>query len=539
MKAARELNRLRSNVASKCIEKFTVDATADPSGLIGFLHNSTRSTDTIEAFSGKIRQLIDDGNVIQFGSYFNSLSHDDLSQINTVEGLEIVGLATEASVAISPQRPTAREEAPSSQTVEVASVVQQGTQKTEFDHVLHRLLLAFELPKTFKAFRELDETQRASFSELGVNAVSAKNYKPSDCHKKILAETKDLLVRLNPEAFASTLPSILETELLRRGVVRSKVGEISGQMLEHISDENRAIKGVDRIQHLARQQGLQVEEITENPAKGANPSFTAMVNGTKHYIKTCSDDAVLASNGKVDPNELLVYKVMEYMNFGPKTNFLFGKYSSAAGRSSVSRGNYIMTEDLNQNGDHLLLDLEENKEAFEQALTDRGFTVELSAASALNDILSLTDTFGRNTRNYGLVERSDGSKTIQFVDHLPNANNGLFSLMDFNPATYSPRDSLQKRSNLFKADEHSAFKQLEPNRSSFQRLIVQRDVDSRLAPLSDAIARAESDVRGLMRNYSENFVEGADVRMSSYMEKITRNRATYEKTLPQPGQERL
>ena len=418
---------------------------------------------------------------------------------------------------------------------------------------LNNLLLAFKLPKTFVLYQGLKEDEKFQFSTIGVNTTSARSYKPSDCQKRILGNVRDLLLPEVQRKNQFFLPSDIIDDLRRRLIdiltsdgtemTRERfdktVVPICSNLQEYLSEESKAIKGTERITKLLGQQGLQVEEITENPAKGANPSFTAMIDGTKHYIKTCSDDITVASGGKVDPNELFVYKVMEYMNFGPKTNFLFGRYSSAASRSSVSRGNYIMTEDLNQNGDRLLLDLEENKEAFERALTDRDFTVELSAASALNDILSLTDTFGRNTRNYGLVERNDGSKTIQFVDHLSNANNGLFSLMGFDPATYSPRDSLQKRSNLFKADEHSAFKQLEPNRSSFHRLIVQRDVDSRLAPLSDAITRAESDVRLLMRNYSENFVDGADVRMTSYMEKITRNRATYEKTLPQTGQERL
>lgn len=415
--------------------------------------------------------------------------------------------------------------------------VRVGTisQDSEFDEALDNLLLAFTLPKSFQEFKDLDEARRVKLYKTGIDGRFASNYKPDICQKNMLGMMAAILKDQNYEYY--NFPSIIHNKLLQRGIPKGDANEIGDKMLDFVCDKNRAMRASVRVEHLAKQQGLEIEEIKENPHKGANMSFTAMVNGKKHYIKTCCD----ASNGKVDQNELFVYKVMEYVGFGPRTNFLFGRFSSAAGRSSISRGNYIMTEDLDQNGNRLLLDTEENRGAFQEALAvDRQFAEEISAASALSDILSLTDTFGRNVRNYGLLIRSDGGRTIQFVDHLPNANNGLFSLMDFNPTTYSPRAYLQSKSSLgLKADEHSAFKDLEGNRFSFKRMIIQRDVNNRLSNLEEAIKQAELDVRSLMRpeTYGENFIEEAGVRMTLYMEKIGRYKATYERSIPQATQE--
>jgi hypothetical protein len=416
---------------------------------------------------------------------------------------------------------------------------------------LDELILAFEIPKTLLAFRKLADTERSKFQYFGLtDSTPIKDYKPDAIRKAVMDTMKIVIESENKDDFrfnSGKIPSILEQKIVDRytqqGVqltqklFQSKVTPICEAMLQHVATANQMIKAGERVAHLAQANDIPITEIQENPSKGVNPSFTAMVGGRKHYIKTCSDDAVLASAGKVDPNELLVYKVMEYMSFGPRTNFLFGRYSSAAGKSSISRGNYIMTEDLNQDGNRLLLDTEENYVAFQEAMTDQKFAVELSAASALNDILSLTDTFGRNTRNYGLLVRPDGGKTIQFVDHLPNANNGLFSLMSFDPTQYSPREALQKRSSQLRPEEHSAFKDLSSSRSAFQKIIIEKEVKDRLFGLDEAVQRASTDVARLMERYNENFVEGSDARMGSYLEKIARNKVTYEKTLGQQQQE--
>lgn len=526
MKGVRELNRLRSEVASKCFDKFKNNTELDPSTLVSFLHGTSSAGRSFDDFDSNFRELILNEDIISFGSLFTHLNSEHLSQINEIADLKIDRIAhipSDHDLPLPPQTDLVVQQTSLAAPQATTSAVDK------FSLDISRLVLAFQLPKTFKDFRELGEEQKNAFYEIGIDGTSARKYKPSDCQKINLAIVKESLLT-SSSINAIDLPQITFNALISRGVERDFAMEISRKMLDSIAEENRLVKGVARITHLAGKNGLSIDAIEENSAKGANPSFTAIVNGKKHYIKTCGDDPYLATNGLVDPNELLVYKIMEYTGFGPRTSFLFGRFSSVAGRSSISSGNFIMTEDLNQNGDNLFLDTEENNEELQAALRDNGFTVDLSAASALSDILSLTDTFGRNGRNYGLLTKADGSHTIKFVDHLPNANNGLFSLTSFDPAQYSPRDHLQKKSNQLSSEKYSAFKDMRSNRETFAKVLIERDVEKRLESLPQAIDCAIADVRTLIAECSENFVDNAESRLSGYCDKIQRNITTYSKT---------
>ena len=108
---------------------------------------------------------------------------------------------------------------------------------------------------------------------------------------------------------------------------------------------------------------------------------------------------------------------------------------------TISRGNFILTKNLGKAEEtHFLLDNEENKEIFKQIFSNsKKFAIEISAAAAINDIIALWDTF-KNSGNYGVVfyknslkkllENKDSYSVeyrIMFIDHLPNANNGILS----------------------------------------------------------------------------------------------------------------
>ena len=413
--------------------------------------------------------------------------------------------------------------------------------KEEFARDLSALVLAFKLPASFHEFREMTEEQKKLFAEIGIDGSSARAYAPTKCKRSLLKKIKSNLfeiVSMNNEYFLpSDCVDRLRSELIElikpesKEEFQEKILPICSALLTHIVDENSRIKAATRITYLARRNGLSVEEIEENSVRGVNPSFRAIVNGEKCYIKTCSNDPCFAANGFVDPNELLVYKIMEYTKFGPKTSFLFGRFSSAGGRSSISRGNFIMTEDLNQHGDTLLLDTECNYDEFQDALRDRNFTIDLSAASALSDILSLADALGRNGHNYGLLIKADGTRTLQFVDHLPNANNGLFSLSSFDPAQYSPREYLQRRCNQLSSEEYSAFQDLRSNREAFERASIESEVAERLANLPQAIEHATNDIKTLLIECQDNFVDDVEIKLSGYLSKIYKNITVYSQTL--------
>ena len=147
-----------------------------------------------------------------------------------------------------------------------------------------------------------------------------------------------------------------------------------------------------------------------------------------------------------------MYKILEYTGFGPECWFLMKNASTSHG--TICKGNFILTRNLGKGeGVNFLLDNEENKKIFGNIFSNsKKFAIEISAAAAINDIFSLWDTFA-NSGNYGIIfynnslenliksiainEQKDESKKIDiteiedyklmFIDHLPNAGNGILS----------------------------------------------------------------------------------------------------------------
>ena len=83
-------------------------------------------------------------------------------------------------------------------------------------------------------------------------------------------------------------------------------------------------------------------------------------NTIDYYAKSFSqDERIYAKNGLIDPNELFIYKILEYTGFGPECWFLMKTGSTSYG--TISRGNFILTKNLGKGeGINFLLDNEEN-----------------------------------------------------------------------------------------------------------------------------------------------------------------------------------
>jgi hypothetical protein len=139
------------------------------------------------------------------------------------------------------------------------------------------------------------------------------------------------------------------------------------------------------------------------------------------------------------------------------------KASSSFG--TINKSNFILTRNLGRGENiNFLLDNEENRELFEKIFSNsRNFAVEISAAASINQIFALWDTF-KNSGNYGVVFRNNSLEKLLinkdpdikdyglvFIDHLPNAGNGILSRLHsyklrnderYNTTKYSPRQSL-------------------------------------------------------------------------------------------------
>lgn len=126
-----------------------------------------------------------------------------------------------------------------------------------------------------------------------------------------------------------------------------------------------------------------------------------------------------------------MYKSLEYLGLGPKTYFIV-KDVTASYKGSVARGSYVITEEV----EGIRIDNETNRPYFEAFMSSANGedAVELSRASLVADLLSLTDIFESNTRNYGLVPRKGGN-------HLQGSN-GIFPCIHRNETelgSFSPR----------------------------------------------------------------------------------------------------
>ena len=102
------------------------------------------------------------------------------------------------------------------------------------------------------------------------------------------------------------------------------------------------------------------------------------------------------TNGRIHPNELFAYKILEHSGFGPKTWFLIKSFSSSGCYDSIYKRNYIMTEDVGGQDCVFLRDLESeiNEELFNSINKDNKYASLISLAASINQILSLADTLG-------------------------------------------------------------------------------------------------------------------------------------------------
>ena len=278
-------------------------------------------------------------------------------------------------------------------------------------------------------------------------------------------------------------------------------------------------------------------DIKANLAKGVNESYivTDVDKQVKFYIKTFSNDSRLEAKGKIDPCEALVYKIMEYIELGPKTYFLIKSGSSSGGSSSIYAGNYIVTEDLANDEKVFMLDSVSNIEKFHQIYKEENFALNMQVASAVRDILSIWDTFNVNPSNYGMLIDSKNSEEygIKFVDHLPNATNGFFSKINDGIKSiqgYSPRLRLQEEAQEQKKDMspliECAFASRECyNKESLKIKLITRMLEEN--DLSKAVKRAKLDVEELIEEYGVNFVDHANIKLNTYVAKICQNIDTF------------
>lgn len=260
-----------------------------------------------------------------------------------------------------------------------------------------------------------------------------------------------------------------------------------------------------------------------------------------YYAKTFSKYTRHVADGLIDPREALIYKLLEYTGFGPKCWFLLKSNSSSTGTSSSY--NFIVTENVARTkGLNFLLDTKENEVKLKELYTKNKvkFAIEVSAAALLSDILVFHDTFNYNPKNYGIVynESSNNDLHFQFIDHLPNASNGIFDSMkrkrDLN--NYSPRKGLYKvidlRQELGLNTKYSPLVEIAKMSSSeIDKKLIYSAVQKKLDGLFEALEKATKDINKLIDSNIVIFMEKAAELLEKYKDRIRENIDHYEEII--------
>lgn len=288
---------------------------------------------------------------------------------------------------------------------------------------------------------------------------------------------------------------------------------------------------------------------------GKNNAFFAKTPDGNKYIKPCGYGLIGLNtiDGKIHPNELFLYKLLEYLDFGPKVHFLLQENASGSiyiySPSVIAHGNYIMTDEV----PNLLLDTDEmaqstiNIKEYEQFIKSnmKLDAIELSLASLIKDLLSLSDVYPNNGQNYGLYKRNGMYKFV-FIDHIPGSN-GIFSGVQFEKdkiKNYSPRTQME----LFNKDKsYGNLTDLSENHNMWNKYSLTKEVNERIfigigynsVPINDAIQEAQDYILEIINKYPNNFATfytennkeiNSETVLRCYVNKIKSNIENYQRT---------
>lgn len=304
-------------------------------------------------------------------------------------------------------------------------------------------------------------------------------------------------------------------------------------------------------EYLQKDFGYEEDEIIIKPTGlGKNSSFIVNTPNGKKFVKVCGYNLVGLStiDGKIHPNELFLYKTLEYLNFGPKTNFLMHNRASGSLTTNsptvIAHGNYIMTDEV---PNFFLYTNEQDKEKINtnhymefKNSNNKEDAVELSSAALLKDLLSISDVYPNNGENYG-ISKIDNKTKFMFIDHIPGTN-GVFSgenLEKDKIDQYSPREYIR-------SSDYSNLNDLSESYKKWQKFTLAKEVNKRIFEGGEnskdiicAVNHAKKDIEGLIDKYPDNFAEfttesgneiDSKTKLQGYVNKITKNIENYKQT---------
>jgi len=281
--------------------------------------------------------------------------------------------------------------------------------------------------------------------------------------------------------------------------------------------------------------------------RGASTGFVVQIENHTYYIK---ESLSYRENKKINPKELFLYKLLEYVHLGPKTDFILHSFSTSRTGAHIC---YISTQDVaytkitdkqktfstdNPNEHEEIGMLEEKIEQCEEALNDENFRRELLALSMLEDVFYINDSLRTNPSNYGIVRIEDSEHVVRYkpklIDHLPDRPNIYFNYQSIDSAIKSlhfkitinkeRRERQRKQPAMFftifnrmsggVSDYFSTAEVLQ----AYSRLIDGKP-DKENSDILTVMFCAQEEINGLIDSFSDSFVDGAREILAAYCEK--------------------
>ena len=392
----------------------------------------------------------------------------------------------------------------------------------------------------FEAFREWDSLKKEidGIHNLSRKELRLKQTRTNETYPKLVVFFAKYVAILNSH-------SLLQQELFE---IPQSLSQYINAMTEPIQEAATQYftklfrsmgRNISDITFTSKKSGVQlgtvmtimyVEADAESRGGGAGSPQEHRIT---YYIKTHQHGSTseVSSVKPVDPKELFVYKVLEYIGYGPKVHFFFNPLSLG--------GFFIATQNLS----FTKIPAKEKKFIlFEQRMKDYNETAKnpahdearrnLVCLDILSRILRLRDTT-TNPGNFGIVTVEEMHNKWKFLDFrvLDDAElylnprifegfqegNGIFN--------YSYSTFLE---DIFRTPEHEKRK-IEMGMEIVEELHtgkLSRNKTKRKMPLSVAMERAYEEICQYMTTYIEDLkidLRGASADFRAYFEAVQKN----------------
>lgn len=415
------------------------------------------------------------------------------------------------------------------------------------------LSFVFSFPEFYKGY---DSFKKSDFSteqrDIFFGIFKNGSQLTRKIYRRSLDQEKNRLFYVAKEilGFKSTSDYLLD--FFKKSKQYVKVTEIQNkidrEIVDWMSTYIKKIETEDKVRRIIKEQKIFPDNepftFMNNIERSANETYvlTTKRGRKRFYVKTCSSLSgilrIQTDEEGLHPNELLIYKILEYVSFGPRTYFLLTSRTNEL--LDGCKESYIMTEDVAAQGGIFITESYLNEESkITELIPTKQFAIALSSASLINDLLSLRDTFGGNSNNFGILfNEAKDHASVQFVDHLPCKSNPFFSIIklyDEDLLSYSPRKRMADRtlhiSFFVEAAKISKEKIVQNEiRDAVDQRVLGETKSRQHKSLTTALQTAKDDILRLIQKHNFLFMANAEKELNEYCEMIRENISLYRKT---------